>query len=82
MQEPFDGETFTYSLFLVLCNRIVTVIVALTCLIVRGQGSSVREQQGTHAWRWQSCQPWENEGRSMHASQAASGAQPWQRSGT
>ena len=35
MQEPFGGETFSYSLFLVLCNRIVTCIVALTMLLVR-----------------------------------------------
>ncbi len=36
MQEPFEGETFSYSLFLVLCNRIMTCIVAMTCLLVRG----------------------------------------------
>ena len=35
MQEPFDGETFSYSLFLVLCNRLVTCSVAITLLLVR-----------------------------------------------
>jgi adenosine 3'-phospho 5'-phosphosulfate transporter B2 len=37
MQEPFDGERFKYSLLLVLCNRLVTVIVAGSLLIVNGQ---------------------------------------------
>lgn len=35
MQEPFGGETFSYSLFLVLCNRICTCSVALFMLLVR-----------------------------------------------
>ena len=37
MQEPFGDERFTYSLLLVLCNRIVTVIVAVTLLVSNGQ---------------------------------------------
>jgi len=37
MQEPFDGERFKYSLLLVLCNRLVTVIVAASLLIANGQ---------------------------------------------
>lgn len=35
MQEPFGGETFSYSLFLVLCNRVCTCSVALFMLLVR-----------------------------------------------
>ncbi len=34
MQGSFEGETFTYSLFLVLCNRLTTMSVALTMLLV------------------------------------------------
>jgi len=37
MQEPFDGESFKYSLLLVLCNRLVTVAVAATLLVANGQ---------------------------------------------
>jgi adenosine 3'-phospho 5'-phosphosulfate transporter B2 len=37
MQEPFDGERFKYSLLLVLCNRLVTVVVAASLLIANGQ---------------------------------------------
>ena len=37
MQEPFDGERFKYSLLLVLCNRLVTVVVAGTILLSQGQ---------------------------------------------
>lgn len=37
MQEPFGGERFTYSLLLVLCNRLVTVAVASSLLIASGQ---------------------------------------------
>lgn len=35
MQGSFGGETFTYSLFLVLCNRVTTMAVALVMLLVR-----------------------------------------------
>lgn len=35
MQGSFDGETFTYSLFLVLCNRLTTMAVAVVMLLVR-----------------------------------------------
>ncbi len=35
MQGSFDGETFTFSLFLVLCNRLTTMAVALSMLLVR-----------------------------------------------
>ena len=38
MQEPFGGERFSYSLLLVLCNRVVTVIVAAGLLVANGQG--------------------------------------------
>ena len=37
MQEPFGGERFSYSLLLVLCNRVVTVIVAAGLLVANGQ---------------------------------------------
>ena len=37
MQEPFGDERFTYSLLLVLCNRLVTVVVAATLLVSQGQ---------------------------------------------
>jgi solute carrier family 35 (adenosine 3'-phospho 5'-phosphosulfate transporter), member B2 len=37
MQEPFDGERFKYSLLLVLCNRLVTVVVAASLLVANGQ---------------------------------------------
>lgn len=37
MQEPFDGERFTYSLFLVLCNRIMTCCVAISLLLANQQ---------------------------------------------
>lgn len=37
MQEPFGGEAFSYSLFLVLCNRILTCSVALSMLLLHGQ---------------------------------------------
>jgi adenosine 3'-phospho 5'-phosphosulfate transporter B2 len=37
MQEPFGGEHFTYSLLLVLCNRLVTVMVAAGMLVAGGQ---------------------------------------------
>jgi hypothetical protein len=36
MQGSFGGETFTFSLFLVLCNRLTTMSVAITMLLVRG----------------------------------------------
>lgn len=35
MQGSFGGETFTFSLFLVLCNRLTTMTVAFTMLVVR-----------------------------------------------
>lgn len=35
MQGSFGGETFTFSLFLVLCNRLTTMTVAFTMLLVR-----------------------------------------------
>ncbi len=38
MQESFgegEGEVFKYSLFLVLCNRVLTCCVAITLLLVR-----------------------------------------------
>lgn len=35
MQGSFGGETFTFSLFLVLCNRLTTMTVALSMLLVR-----------------------------------------------
>lgn len=34
MTQPFGGERFTFSLFLVLCNRLLTCIVAATLLMV------------------------------------------------
>ena len=34
MTEPFGGERFTYSLFLVLCNRLTTCCVAASILLV------------------------------------------------
>ncbi|PSC76775.1 UDP-galactose UDP-glucose transporter 5 [Micractinium conductrix] len=37
MQGSFGGETFTYSLFLVLCNRLTTMTVALSMLLMYGQ---------------------------------------------
>eukprot|EP00889_Picochlorum_renovo_P002105 jgi/Picre1/29135/NNA_004528.t1 len=37
MQEPFEGEQFKYSLLLVLCNRLVTVLVAGGMLVAGGQ---------------------------------------------
>lgn len=37
MSEPFGGERFTFSLFLVLCNRILTCCVAITMLLVGGR---------------------------------------------
>ncbi len=37
MQEPFGGERFSYSLLLVLCNRVVTVMVAAGLLVANGQ---------------------------------------------
>jgi solute carrier family 35 (adenosine 3'-phospho 5'-phosphosulfate transporter), member B2 len=37
MQEPFGGERFTYSLLLVLCNRLITVAVAAILLVTAGQ---------------------------------------------
>lgn len=36
MQGSFGGETFTFSLFLVLCNRVTTMTVALSMLLVCG----------------------------------------------
>lgn len=47
MQGSFEGETFTYSLFLVLCNRLTTMSVALVMLVVRGEGRS----GGGRSWR-------------------------------
>lgn len=35
MQGRFEGEKFTYSLFLVFCNRILACIVAIIALLVR-----------------------------------------------
>ncbi|KAL4428810.1 hypothetical protein ABPG77_005248 [Micractinium sp. CCAP 211/92] len=37
MQGSFGGETFTFSLFLVLCNRLTTMTVAFTMLVLYGQ---------------------------------------------
>lgn len=37
MQGSFGGETFTFSLFLVLCNRLTTMSVAITMLLLYGQ---------------------------------------------
>ncbi|KAL4451574.1 hypothetical protein ABPG75_007236 [Micractinium tetrahymenae] len=37
MQGSFGGETFTFSLFLVLCNRLTTMTVAFTMLLLYGQ---------------------------------------------
>lgn len=37
MQEPFEGEQFKYSLLLVLCNRLMTVLVAGGMLVAGGQ---------------------------------------------
>ncbi|EFN56053.1 hypothetical protein CHLNCDRAFT_31039 [Chlorella variabilis] len=37
MQGTFGGETFTFSLFLVLCNRLTTMCVALSMLLMYGQ---------------------------------------------
>lgn len=46
MQEPFDGETFSYSLVLVLCNRLLTVCVAITMLTVRRRRTPLRPAAG------------------------------------
>ncbi len=35
MQGRFEGEKFTYSLFLVFCNRILACLVATIALVVR-----------------------------------------------
>lgn len=37
MTRPFgdEGDLFKYSLFLVLCNRLVTCVLAVGCLLVR-----------------------------------------------
>jgi len=48
MVEPFDGERFTYSLFLVLGNRIMTCIVALTLLLANQQ--DIRPVAPPHAY--------------------------------
>lgn len=37
MQGSFGGETFTFSLFLVLCNRVTTMTVACSMLLMYGQ---------------------------------------------
>ena len=41
MTQPYgaDGEMFTFSLFLVLCNRILTVTLALGLLLVPSAAS-------------------------------------------
>ena len=42
MQGSFGGETFTFSLFLVLCNRLTTMTVALCMLLVRRPAAAPR----------------------------------------
>lgn len=37
MQGSFDGERFTFSLFLVLCNRLTTMSLAVVMLLLYGQ---------------------------------------------
>ncbi|KAI7845535.1 hypothetical protein COHA_000958 [Chlorella ohadii] len=37
MQGSFDGERFTFSLFLVLCNRLTTMSLAVIMLVLYGQ---------------------------------------------
>lgn len=36
MTRPFgeDGDSFKFSMFLVLCNRLVTCVLAVCCLLV------------------------------------------------
>lgn len=48
MQGSFDGERFTFSLFLVLCNRLTTMTLAFIMLMVRG---SEREAPGAGGCR-------------------------------
>lgn len=49
MQGTFGGETFTFSLFLVLCNRLTTMCVALSMLLVSGRRSSPAHSSATAA---------------------------------
>lgn len=45
MQHPFgtvDQEVFTYSLFLVLCNRLVSCLTSVVCIAYEGRYSELR----------------------------------------
>lgn len=49
MQGSFDGERFTFSLFLVLCNRLTTMSLAVLMLLVRAAAAGAPAAHGTAA---------------------------------